>query len=42
MSIEQMKAAILDSRPGYFHKIKSMPDKQIAAMYYRMLANNDL
>lgn len=42
MSIEQMKAAILDARPGYFHRIKTMPDKQIAAIYNRMLSNNEL
>lgn len=44
MSIEQMKAALLKAYSGqaWYDKVQRMSDKQIVAVYYRMLNANQL
>lgn len=37
-----MRAAILKARPLWRDKVNQMPDKQVAAIYYRMLNNKEI
>lgn len=39
MSIEQMRAELAKSYPGdkWANKVKNMPEKQVAATYYRLM-----
>lgn len=44
MSVEQMRAAILKVYSGdrWAYKVKRMSDKQVIAVYYRLLNNKQL
>lgn len=42
MSPEQMRAAIIKVRPLWRDKVRAMPDKQVAAIYMRLLNNKEI